>query len=86
MDLHPAAEALARAETTYRRAVRAEARAKKNRDDAREARDAAIHAAAIKDPTRSNPDLAAEFGVVEGTVRAIRRRAESCQPRPQEGS
>lgn len=80
MDLHPTAEALTRAETTYRRAVGAAARAKKARDAAREARDAAILDAIAEDPTVTNTDLAAEFGVVEGTVRAIRRKVEPGAP------
>lgn len=85
MDLHPTAEALTRAEIAYRRAVGAAARTKKARDDARAARDAAILAAVAKDPTATNTDLAAEFGVVEGTVRSIRRKVEPGSP-PAESS
>lgn len=79
MDLHPAAEALARAERAYQRDLARTARSKAARDQARRDRDDAILAAIDADPERSTTEIAARFGIVEGTVRAIKKKAATRQ-------
>jgi len=73
-DLHPAAEALAKAESGYLKIRAKAATAKANRDGARVVRDQAIIAACEENPDQSVAGLAARFGISESTVRYIANR------------
>jgi hypothetical protein len=78
--LHPAAVALAKAEDDYADALAQLATLKALRRAKRAKHREEITKALIDDPTVTNVDLAARFGVTEGTIRNIRRTLTPTAP------
>lgn len=80
-DLDPTAQALGRAEAEYSKARARLAALKSARVAARAVHRAAIIAAVTSNPEASHVEVAARFGVTEGTIRGI-RRSIGLQPAP----
>lgn len=72
--LHQTAIMLAKAELDYVKAASRLAAFAAARAAAKAARNAAIVAAISENPERTNVEIAAHFGVSEGTIRIVRSR------------